>query len=110
MRKQRQPPYNMEKIVSKGSETVYLTILNHISFEAELHLDCIQAFQNIINAIFPPQTSFLWIPYVHKKLVCSSMRQPPNDMFVSKRMLYRKALRPIILPYQIIYHLKQNYM
>ena len=28
----------------KGSETVYLTILNYISLEAELHVDCSKAF------------------------------------------------------------------
>ena len=42
--KRRQPPYYMESFVSKGSETVYITILDYISFEAELHVDCSKAF------------------------------------------------------------------
>ena len=42
--KQASAPYHMESFVSKGSETVYLTILNYISFEAELHVDCCKAF------------------------------------------------------------------
>ena len=40
----RQPPYHMESFVSKGSETVYLTILNYISFGAKLHVDSSKAF------------------------------------------------------------------
>ena len=48
-----QPPYHMESFVS-GSETVYLTISNYISFGAELHVDC--------NVIFLPQTSFAVYP------------------------------------------------
>ena len=46
----RQPPYHMISFVSEGSETMYLTILNHISFEAELHVDCSKDFWNMINA------------------------------------------------------------
>ena len=36
-------PYLVKSFVSKGSETRYLNIPNHISFEAELHLDCSKA-------------------------------------------------------------------
>ena len=48
-----QLPYHMERFVSEGSATVYLTILNYISLEAELQVDCSKAFWNIVNTGLP---------------------------------------------------------
>ena len=80
-----QPPYLIESFVSKGSETVYFTISNYISFGAELHVGCSKAFWNIINAILPSSNDFYCVSQACIK-VCSSRRQPPYHMksFVSK--------------------------
>ena len=83
----RQPPYLMESFVSKGFETVYLTILNYISFEAELHVDCSKAFWNIINAILPSPNEFLLcVPGVHLSMFKQASAPISYEKFCIKRV------------------------
>ena len=70
-------PYLVKSFVSKGSETDYLNITNHI-FEAELHVDCSKAIWNTINAIpVLLQTSFT---VCRNTTVCSRKRQSQYRM------------------------------
>ena len=68
----------MKSFVSKGSETSYLNIRKHMSFEAELHVYCSKAIWNAINAIrVLLQTSFT---VCQNATVCSSERQSQYRM------------------------------
>ena len=70
--------YLVKSFVSKGSETEYLNITNHIPFEAELYVDCSKAIQNTINAI--PVLLKTIFTLCQNTIVCSSRRQPQHRM------------------------------
>ena len=67
MLNRRQPSFQKEGFVLKGSETRHFNITNDISLEAELPVDYNKVIQNTINAIsfFPKEFHRTCVPGVH---------------------------------------------
>ena len=105
--KQTSVPILYENLCVKGFETRHLKQRNHVSFEAELRVDCSNGIQFAYLSFLLHQISFtMHLGHALNTTVCPSRRQSPYNI----KVLYQKALIPCILPYWIIHRLEQNCM